>query len=196
MSIPPATTPLILPTRGSIEEWIGKRWTTWVGAIALVVAVGMFVDLAMQRGWLGPTARTVLAALAGVALVVAGERARSRSMRALSHGLSGGGVAILYVAVAAGYAYYGLYAPGVAFALLVAITCGGMLLAVRHDAPAIAHVAVLGGLLAPVMVAAGDAHRDALCVYLAVLDLGVLAVALMYGRTWALGGFVENVHDG
>ncbi|HEX4422556.1 MAG TPA: DUF2339 domain-containing protein [Kofleriaceae bacterium] len=176
----PAMRPAPPPARLSFEELIGKRWMTWIGAVALIIAAALFINVAVDRDWLGPAARTALAAGLGVALIGAGER--WRAMRALSQGLIGAGVAILYVAAFAGFAHYELYGRGLGFVSLLAITVAGMALALRHDAKVIAVLAVLGGFLAPVLISSGEDHRDALCVYLTILDLGVLAVA--FARQW------------
>jgi uncharacterized membrane protein len=170
------------PPRPSFEELIGKRWTTWIGAVALIIGVGLFVNVAVDRGWLGPASRTALAAAFGIGLIVVGER--RRAMRALSQGLVGAGVAILYVAAFAGFAHYELYGHGVGFVSLLGITAVGMALALRHDASPIAVLALIGGFLAPILISSGDDHRDALCIYLAVLDLGVLGIA--FSKRWRI----------
>jgi len=40
-----------------IERMLGRQWMTWAGVLALFLATGFFVKYAMERGWLGPTAR-------------------------------------------------------------------------------------------------------------------------------------------
>ena len=68
------------------------------------------------------------------------------------------GVAILYAAF---YGAFQLYNPPVmgqntAFGLMIAVTVAGMTLAVLHDAMSMAFLAVLGGLLTPVLVSGQD----------------------------------------
>jgi uncharacterized membrane protein len=57
-----------------------------------------------------------------------------------------------------------------------------MALAAAHNALPIALLAVLGGLLIPVLCSTGVDSRDVLFTYLTVLDLGVLAVTML--RRW------------
>jgi uncharacterized membrane protein len=71
-----------------------------------------------------------------------------------------------------------------AFAFMVAVTAAGVALAVLHNAMAIAFMAVLGGVLTPVLLSTGEDARDALFTYLLLLNLGVLAVAFFRG--WRL----------
>jgi uncharacterized membrane protein len=89
-----------------LEEKLGKEWITWVGAVVLFVAAGLFVKYAFDRKWLGPPARVIVGAVAGIGLAAAGERFVRRRMRALGQGLIGAGLAILYASL---YAAYGLY---------------------------------------------------------------------------------------
>ncbi|MHC4252700.1 MAG: DUF2339 domain-containing protein, partial [Planctomycetota bacterium] len=159
------------------EETVGKRWTTWAGAVLVIVAMGLGVKLAFERDWLPPIARVLLGIVLGVAVVAVGVRFIRRDMRALGQGLVGTGIAILYVSSYGGLAYYEVYNRYIAFVLLLLTTAAGMALAVRFDAISIAFLALFGGFLTPVMIRTGKDPRDALFTYLLLLDLGVLGVA-------------------
>jgi len=163
----------------SLEEKIGKRWTVWIGVLILFLAVGFFVKYAIDSGWLGPAARVVLGTLFGLAMLVTGDRFLRRGWRPLGEGLLGGGLAIIYLSLYAGFALYHLawFPAPAAFASLVLLTALGMALAVIDNALSLAVLAVLGGLLTPIMVSSGTDARDILMTYLLVLDLGVLGVA-------------------
>jgi len=77
---PPPAMPWVRPAEPSpksdmwarIEEHVGKRWMTWAGALALFLGVGFFVKYAMDRDWIGPTARVCLGAAFGIVLVAVG----------------------------------------------------------------------------------------------------------------------------
>jgi len=43
-----------------LEEKLGKQWITWVGAVVLFLAAGLFVKYAFDHKWLGPWARVIL----------------------------------------------------------------------------------------------------------------------------------------
>jgi len=184
-AIPP---PAPKPTKGgeSLEEKIGKRWTVWVGVVILFLAVGFFVKYAIDNGWLGPTARVVLGTLFGLAMLMTGDRFLRRGWRALGEGLLGGGLAIIYLSLYAGFALYHLswFPTPAAFATLVMLTALGMALAVIDNALSLAVLAVLGGLLTPIMVSTGGDARDILMTYLLILDLGVLGVAFYQEWRW------------
>ncbi|MBN2713052.1 MAG: DUF2339 domain-containing protein [Planctomycetes bacterium] len=169
----------------SFESVIGQRWMTWVGVGILFFSAAFFLKYAFENDLIGPTGQVVLCALAGVGVLVAGTRFIGKGMRSLGQGLMGLGLAILYVTFAASAS--SIYNPPVltqvpAFLLLVAVTVCGMTLAILHNAPPIAILAVLGGLATPLLVSTGNNSRDALFTYLLLLDLGVLGVAFF--RSW------------
>ncbi|MHC4121300.1 MAG: DUF2339 domain-containing protein [Planctomycetota bacterium] len=179
-----------------LEEKLGKQWTTWVGAVVLILSAGFFVKYAFEHEWLGEGTRIILGVAAGIAVIAAGRICLKRNMGALGQGLVGTGLAILYVSLYAAYGFYELLGQPTTFALMALVTTGGMIFAVTHDAIAVSFLAVLGGLLTPLMLRTGRDPRDELFAYLLVLDLGVLGVAffkrwraldvLAFVGTWAL----------
>jgi uncharacterized membrane protein len=157
------------------EKNIGKQWIAWVGALILFVSAALFVKLAVDNDWIGVTGRILMGIAFGLALLVAGDRFLRRTYRGLGQGLVGAGLAVLYVSLF--YSCGRVVPQEIAFGLMVLVTAAGMTLAVLHDAVAIGFIAVLGGLLSPLLVSTGKDSRDALFTYLMFLDLGVLGVA-------------------
>jgi len=184
--IPVAEPPRAQPTAQEwwrwLEESVGRNWITWAGALALFGAVGFFVKLAFNRGWLGPTARVSLGIAFGLILVGAGERFIRHAMRPLGQGLIGGGLACLYVSLFAARGFYELISHPTAFALMAIVTAGGMGLAVVHRAIPISVLATVGGFLTPLLLRTGRDPRDALFTYLLLLSAGVLLSA--FWRRW------------
>ena len=166
----------------TVEDTVGKRWMTWAGALALFLGAGFFVKYAIDHRWIGPTTRVLLGSAFGIILVGLGCRFLQKKMRALGQGLVGGGLAILYVSLFAAFEFYALISQPVAFALMVLVSATGMSLAVIHDAMPISFLAVLGGLLTPVMVSTGRDERDLLFTYLLLLNLSVLGLGFF--RKW------------
>jgi len=171
---------------GGLESAIGKRWIAWAGAVVLFVGVAFFLKYAFDNDWIGPTGQVVIGILAGIAFLVAGSRCISKGWRVFGQTIIGLGLAILY---AANFAAFSAYEPpvmsqNVAFGCMVAVTAAGVALAVLYDALPMAMLAVLGGLLTPVLLSTGKDARDPLFTYLLLLDLGVLGVAFFRG--WRL----------
>jgi uncharacterized membrane protein len=179
-----------------LEERAGKRWMTWAGALVLFLSVAFFVKYAFDNQWLGPTGRVVLGIMAGIAMLVAGDRCLRMGMWPFGQGLIGGALAILYVSLFAAFSLYRLLPQTAAVGGLVMVTAAGVALAVLHDAIPLSILAVLGGFITPLLVSTGKDPRDALFCYVTLLDLGVLGVAffkrwrtldvLAFVGTWAL----------
>ncbi|MFC1760640.1 DUF2339 domain-containing protein [Planctomycetota bacterium] len=165
------------PRFSGLEQALGLRWTVWVGGLILFVGAGLFVKYAFTQSWLGPIPRVVLGLLAGVAILIAGERFIRKEMRALGQGLVGVGLAVLYAALYGAYGFYHVLPQSATFGCMILITTVGMVLAVRHDALAVSFLATLGGFLTPLLLSSGENARDALFAYLLVLDIGVLGIA-------------------
>ena len=70
-----------------------------------------------------------------------------------------------------------LLTPNTAFGFMALVSAFGALLAVRQDAFWLAFVAIVEGFAAPVLVGGGSDAYAPLMSYMAVLDLGILAMA-------------------
>jgi uncharacterized membrane protein len=187
-AVPPApiTEPAPVPvpaSRLNLEQRIGARWTTWVGVVAIIFAASFAVKLSIENDLIGPRARLGLGLGAGIALLGAGLALhRRRDVPYLSEGLAGLGLGLCYLSLFAGYAYYNLLQVGAAFALMFIVTVLGTGVAVATERQVTAVLALLGGLLTPVLLAGAEPNERALLGYLVVLDLLVLAIARF--RTW------------
>ena len=163
---------------GGIEQAIGQKWLTWAGVLALLLAAGFFIKYAFDQEWIGPTTRVLIGLVAGIAMVGSGEHFVRRDSRFFGQGLIGGGLAVLYLSLFASFALYHLVAQPVAFGAMVAVTALGMALAAAHDARSISFLALIGGLLTPVLLSTGEDRRDVLFAYLLLLDFGVVGLTL------------------
>jgi hypothetical protein len=182
----PAAQPLVVPEEvvaagPSLEERIGVTWVTRIGAAATVLGAAYFFKVAVERGWLGPWGRVLLAMLAGVGLIVAAERIRVRTDRRYVQALLGVGLALLYVASYAAYGFYRLVPLGVAFLGLAVVALFGGALAYRHRAEPVLFISLVAALANPVLLATGDDRSLALFAYLLVVTSAALAVSLARG---------------
>jgi uncharacterized membrane protein len=183
-----AAAPSAAPTEApkppiDLEQRIGARWATWVGVVAILFAIAFFLKWSFDNDLLGPGARVALGLVAGLASLASGLLLRPRrDVPYLSEGLAGLGLGVLYLSLHGAYAVYELTGPGVTFAGMFAVTLLGALVAVVSSQQITAVLAVLGGLLTPVLLAVEQPDERNLLAYLLVLDLLVLAVARF--RTW------------
>lgn len=185
--IPPPLPPPLPPPpdarRLDLEQRIGARWATWVGIVAILFAVSFFLKWSFDNDLIGPGARVALGLIAGLALLVAGLVLHRRDdVPFLSEGLAGGGLGVLYLSLFAAHSLYRLMGPGTAFGFMFAVTLAGALVAVVTQRQVIAVLALLGGLLTPLLLRVPHPDERRLLGYLVVLDVLVLLVARF--RTW------------
>ncbi len=177
---PPAPAPA---PRLDLEQRIGARWSTWIGVVAILFAASFFVKWSIENDLIGPRARLGLGLTAGLALLAAGLGLhRRRDVPYLSEGLSGLGLGLCYLSLYAGYAYHDLLQVGAAFALMFIVTVLGTVVAVVSERQVTAVLALLGGLLTPVLLARQEPRERELMGYLLVLDILVLVIARYH--TW------------
>jgi uncharacterized membrane protein len=188
LDVPPVDSPTPAPStprprRLDLEQRIGARWATWVGIVAILVGVALFLKWAFDNAFLGPGARVALGLVAGLVMLGGGVLLhRRRDVPYLSEGLAGGGLGVLYLSLFAAHALYGLVGPTAAFVALFAVTLLGTAVAVASSRLITAVLAVLGGLLTPVLLQVERPDERNLLAYLLVLDALVLLVARF--RSW------------
>lgn len=180
----PSPPPPMPPHRGlDLEQRIGARWATWVGIVAILVGVALFLKWAFDTALLGPATRVALGLVAGLVMLGGGLLLhRRRDVAYLSEGLAGGGLGVLYLSLFAAHALYGLVRPTPAFVALFAVTLLGTVVAVASNRLITAVLAVLGGLITPVLLQVERPDERNLLAYLLVLDALVLLAARF--RTW------------
>ena len=119
--------------------------------------------------------------VADIALLVWGWRMRL-TRRNLSLPIQGAALGILMLVTFGAFRLYHLIPSGFAFGLLFVLTAFTCLLAVMQNAVWLAVFGISGGFLAPIMTSTGSGSHVALFSYYALLNAGVLGIALR--RTW------------
>ena len=174
----------VLQTASWNWEWlVGGNWLARIGIVAVIIGIGFFLKLAFDNDWVGETGRVVLGLAVGLGLLGAGEFWQ-RKYPIWSQPVTGGGIAILYLAIFAAFSLYELILPWAAlgFSLLVTLTAAG--LAIRYEARSIAILGILGGFATPLFLADKLPQQVALLAYVLILDVGVLALATFRNWRW------------
>jgi uncharacterized membrane protein len=172
-----------LPTPIDWERLIGRRALGWIAGLSIVLAAAFFLRYAFENQWIGPLGRVALAQAAGVALAIGGWYYERRGWRIFSPMLTGAAIVLFYLATYSAFGFYNLLPRQAATAFLVVIVVESMGLAVLYDRMPLGLVAILGGLLTPALVRSEHDQYLALFTYLAVLDAGIVVLALW--RDWA-----------
>lgn len=132
--------------------------------------------------------KRLLGILAGIGLCLAGWRCHRGGWRVYSQMLTAAGSILLYLATFGAFGYYHLMTrqPAGIFLTLLVIETGA--LAVLYEAPAIAIMALIGGLLTPPLLAADRDQYVNLFLFLGLLNAGVIGIRSL--RRWPLLGTV------
>jgi uncharacterized membrane protein len=185
---PPLTiAPLIAPTpvppsrqsSSDLESRIGSHWLNRIGITAVLIGVSYFLKFAFDNDWIGPTGRVAIGLLAGIAVVVWSETFRRRGYRVFSYSLKAVGIGALYLSLYAAFQVYNLIPSSVAFMMMFAVTAATAVMAWTQDAEILAAFALIGGFSTPLLLSTGQNREVALFAYVAILDLGALALLVL-----------------
>src|SRR5277367_1483419 len=185
---PGISSPLSIPTTarhgsdGNFEAVVAGQWLNYVGILALLFAVTFFLKYAFDNNWVGPRGRVGIGLLAGSILYPWSQHLLARGYKYFSEGIAGLGAAVLYLSLWAGWHYYHIFPQSFAFALMIVVTAVTLVVAVGRNSERIAFLALLGGLITPMLVSTGENHEVSLFVYLTILGAGVLGIAWV--RNW------------
>jgi uncharacterized membrane protein len=173
---------------------VGGRLPIWIGGAALVLAAFFFVRYAIEAGLLGPRARSVIAAIFGLALIAVSEFARRSARTAddprVGQSLAGAGVASLYGTLYMAGELYGLIGGVTAFVLMLLVTAAALALSIRHGPPT-AIMGLIGGFAAPLVTGYSESNLVPLLIYLALFTAALFGLAIARGWQWlalAAGG--------
>ncbi len=172
---PPMALPA-LPSPERVAVWIAAS----LGGLALVLTALFALVAAVERGWLGPAARVSTGLAVGTLIWGFGAWRRADRPWA-SSALSGAGAATLYGSLYAGSGLYHVIPNWLASVLMIAVTAVATLRAAKTGQRFMAHIALIGGLLTPVLVSTGENHPVTFFAYLALLCAGVVAAAVKRG---------------
>lgn len=187
----PSTTPLssvlVAPaqaTKGAAtatEFAFNTKWLLVAGIIAILFGVGFFIKFSFDNNLIGETGRVILGLILGLGFVGAGEWFY-RKYPKYAFFLTGGGIAILYLSLYSAFGFYQMIDQLTAFLGMILVTLFSVVLSVRYNSIAIAGIALLGGFLTPILVSSSTVNDIGLLTYIALLDLGLFALA--YFRNW------------
>jgi uncharacterized membrane protein len=188
----PESEPIILaaPSRPSRtrEEWeaiIGGKLLNRIGALALIIGIGFFLKYAFDRNWISETIRVLIGFAIGAGLLFGGARSHKKGLHVFAQGVIGAGIAILYLSVYASFNFYHLVPRTVAFVMMALVTVLTLQQALKYDSPAVSCLGWAGGFLTPIMLSTPQVNYPGLFTYIAILDIGLIAIMLKKDK-WAI----------
>jgi len=166
------------------EQFMGVKLLAWLGGFALFIGSVFFVKLSIENNWIPPEVRVALGFLLGIGLVVGGVMLSRKRYAVTAQTLCASGIVTLYAITFSCRSIYHFefFGPLPTLALMVLITATAFLLAVRMEAKVVAILGILGGFLTPILLSTGQDNPLGLFAYIALLNVGLIAVALY--RRW------------
>jgi len=162
------------------EQFMGAKLFAWVGGLALFLGVAFFVKYSFEHNLIPPEMSVAIGYLVGVGLLAGGVIMKRKETVVTAQTLCSTGILILYAVTFASHSFYhfAFFGHGTTFFLMTLITATAFLLAIRLDAVVVGILGIAGGFLTPVLLFTGQDAPLALFGYIALLDIGLLAVAL------------------
>jgi len=179
--IPDQPAPVAHPAAG-LETRIGLNWINIAGVVTLIFAAAFFFKYAVDSNWVGPGARVALGIVAAMVSLFFGDLMWRRGQKVFGQGITGLGLALLYLSFWASYGLYHLLPQPAAFLLMVLTTVASVVFAMRYEAQAIAIIGILAGYWTPGALSSSEPHPWILFNYVFLLNLGGLALARV--RRW------------
>lgn len=177
------------PARIDWEQFMGAKLFAWLGGLAALLGVAFFVKYSFEHDWIPPEVRIALGFLFAAGLIVGGLKIDRERYAATAQTLCATGVVSLYAVTFACNSVYHFSFFGMVptFLLMALITAAAFLLAVRLEARVVAVLGMLGGFLTPVLLSTGRDNPPGLFGYIALLNVGLIAVALHRGWSFLVG---------
>ena len=172
-----------------LEDLLGGRVLAWVGALAVLVGLVLLLVIAISNGWIGETARTLMAGAASLGLLAAGARLHERRGRTeASLAAAAAGIAGLFATCTVAGAVNELVPAPLALAAALATGTAATALALRWEAPGIAALGIVGSLLAPALVGAMPTGTGVAMLAIATAS----ATAVLVWQRWTWLAFVTD----
>ncbi len=179
------------PTLGDrIGAWLKDNWFYAIAALCLALAGVFLIHYGVERGLLTPLARVSAAAALGVLLVIGGEVIRRRSGdQATSHTaylpstLSGAGVIVMVTAVLGARYLYDMIGAEPAFAMLLGLFGGTVLLGWLYG-PVLTAIGLIGATITPFVVGGSSDQPEFFFYYFALIALTGLLIDTIKQWLW------------
>src|SRR5205085_3784899 len=179
--VKPTISQIAVPRKPPInwEQFMGAKLFAWIGGLALFLGIAFFVKYSFEHNLIPPELRIAIGFVVGAVLVVGGLLLKRKENAVTAQTLCATGILVLYAVTFACRSYYHFAFFGLipTFFLMTLITAVAFRLAVRLNAIVVAVLGIAGGFLTPVLLSTGQDHPLGLFVYIALLDIGLLAVA-------------------
>ncbi|WP_262711217.1 DUF2339 domain-containing protein [Chryseobacterium indologenes] len=183
-----------LPTQkdwlSPVFDFLKQNALTIIGIFTLVLGIGYFVKYAIDKNWIGETARAGIGFCTAAAIILTGHFLR-KSYTTFASIITGGGIAVLYFTITIAFREYHLFSQNIAFVITILITVISILLSYYYKSEVLIIFSLIGGFSAPLMISTGESNYLFLFIYLSLLNVGMLTTAFL--KNWKSVGWTAYV---
>ncbi|NMB34611.1 MAG: DUF2339 domain-containing protein [Clostridium sp.] len=172
--------------QNNVESLIGLSLVNKLGILLLVIGVITASQYTYFR--LPDTMKSIFSFSIGIILLIIGELLNRRKPNVFSLGITGGGVAISYVALSLSYFQFNILGTYPALLLCVFITAGAFVLSQRYNSQTVSIFAMIGGYLPIFSIAGNTTMVYGAMVYFIILN--ILALVISVNKKWMVTAYI------
>ncbi|ROI04671.1 DUF2339 domain-containing protein [Chryseobacterium sp. G0240] len=173
-----------------VFDFLKQNALTIIGIFTLVLGIGYFVKYAIDKNWIGETARAGIGFCTGAGIILTGHFLR-KNYATFSSIITGGGIAVLYFTATIAFREYHLFTQNTAFVITTLITLISIVLSYYYKSEILIIFSLLGGFSAPLMISTGQSNYLFLFIYISLLNAGMLAATFL--RHWKSVGWTAFI---
>jgi uncharacterized membrane protein len=172
--------------KNNLERFIGLNVLNVIGIFLLFV--GAVTAMRYTYLKLSDLFKGIMIFILGGIMLVTGEILNRKKPNIFSLGISAGGIAILYAALAISYFVLQILGMEAAIIICVLLTAGAFVLSSRYNSQIIAAFALIGGYIPIITIEDNIKFVYGAMVYFAVLNL--FAFLVSWNRKWRVTAFI------
>lgn len=173
-----------------VFDFLKQNALTIIGIFTLVLGIGYFVKYAIDKNWIGETARAGIGFCTGAGIIIIGHFLR-KNYTAFASIITGGGIAVLYFTATIAFREYHLFTQNIAFVITALITAASIILSYYYKSEVLIIFSLIGGFSAPLMISTGQSNYPFLFIYLTLLNIGMLVVSFL--QHWKSVGWAAYI---
>lgn len=173
-----------------VLDFLKQNALTIIGIFTLVLGIGYFVKYAIDKNWIGETARAGIGFCTGAGIIIIGHFLR-KNYTAFASIITGGGIAMLYFTATIAFREYHLFTQNTAFVITALITAASIILSYYYKSEVLIIFSLIGGFSAPLMISTGQSNYPFLFIYLTLLNIGMLVVSFL--QHWKSVGWTAYI---
>ncbi|PWN69519.1 DUF2339 domain-containing protein [Chryseobacterium phosphatilyticum] len=161
-----------------IFDFLRQNALTIIGIFTLVLGIGYFVKYAIDKNWIGETARAGIGFSTGAVIILIGHFLR-KNYSTFASIITGGGIAVLYFTITIAFREYHLFTQNTSFIITILITAISIILSYYYKSEILIIFSLIGGFSAPLMISTDQSNYLFLFIYLSLLNTGMLSATFL-----------------